>query len=90
MYKIVLSDAEIATLAWCADRGYFPLATYDGLTLADDESEDVDNHTPRVWTLAESDAWPILEHREEDSHSLFACIGGELFDKLLELEGSIV
>lgn len=40
--------------------------------------------------LAEHGAWGLVLHRNSDPHSLFACTGGDLLDKLETLESSIV
>lgn len=87
LYTIELTDSEITTLGWAADRGYFPTETYDNLSLAEGQPEDVDKNTLRTWELEEHAAWAISEH---DPHSLFACIGDDLLRKLLELEQAIV
>lgn len=89
-YSIRLTDKELATLAWCANRGYFPEETYDGLTLAEGEPEDVAPNVMRLWTLSEGDAWAIPILREEDPEACFACLGGDLLTRLLALEESIV
>ena len=89
-YDLVLTDNEKNTLAWCTDRGYFPEEAYDALTLADGEPEEVGYNTPRNWTMPEHAAWSIGELRENDPCACFACIGGDLLTRLLDLEESIV
>lgn len=90
-YQIRLTDAEMDTLGWAANRGYFPAETYDKLHLADGEPEETDDvHTERLWEMPEHAAWAILDLREDDPDALFACIGGELLEKLIALEMSIV
>ena len=97
MYQIKLTDAEMKTLAWLTDRGYFPEETYDAMSIIEAEDEDYFSdltyerkHREWTWDIPEHAAWAILEHREDDPHSLYACCGGSLLEKLLELEGSIV
>lgn len=34
-YKILLTDGEMATLAWAASRGYFPEKTYSEINMFD-------------------------------------------------------
>lgn len=89
-YTIQLTDDEIATLGWATNRGYFPEDTYRKMYLADGEPEEVFRDEPRAWNIPEHVAWSIITHREEDSHSLYTCIGGELLEKLLRLESQIV
>lgn len=87
-YSITLTNDEVSTLAWAADRGYFPTETYDAMHLVDgEEDEPRDEH---VWIIPEHAAWAILMLREEDPHALFTCIGGDLLEKLITLENSIV
>lgn len=90
MYHIILTDAEVETLAWAADRGYFPIETYDAMHLADGEPEDVASNVERKWLIPEHAAWAITQLREEDEHACFTCIGDPLLSKLLDLENSIV
>lgn len=89
-YQIRLTDREVETLAWATDRGYFPEEAYDDLSLKDGESEEVDKNTLRTWELSEAAAWSIPMAREEDEYALFNSIGGDLLNKLCELEHSIV
>jgi hypothetical protein len=93
-YTITLSDSEISTLGWAANRGYFPASTFDAMHLADGEFDpsngDVPADMPRKWVIAEHAAWAITEQREDDPHSLYTCIGGSLLEKLIELENQIV
>jgi hypothetical protein len=93
-YSITLSDKEVSTLGWAANRGYFPTETFDAMHLADDEFDpsngDVPRDLPRQWEIPEHAAWAISMHREDDPDSLFACIGGSLLEKLINLENSIV
>lgn len=102
MYKIKLTNAELNSLAWAADRGYFPLKTYDALSMRESDREKSelmeekgeltsrDNVHEFEYEIPEHAVWAILEQRQNDSHSLFACLGGKLLEKLLELEGKIV
>ena len=96
MYKIKLTDAEMETLAWLTDRGYFPEETYDAMEVAYDvdrkEYRDTSEYPNHEWTwnIPEHAAWAISVHREEDPDSLYTCCSGSLLEKLLELEGSIV
>lgn len=104
-YKIKLTDAEMETLGWLTDRGYFPEETYDGMVpilcrCGHDEHEGqcpahdgcwCDSFvTERTWNIPEPAAWSILTQREEDPDSLYTCCGGELLEKLLKLEEEIV
>lgn len=90
MYTIKLTGNEVDTLAWATVRGYFPTETYDAMHLADGEPEDVAANVERLWQIPEHAAWAILTHRDEDSNSLYTCIGGELLEKLIELEQKII
>ena len=95
MYQIKLTDAEMKTLAWLTDRGYFPEETYDDMDIAEDETgrENYLNENGEIewiYQIPEHAAWVILEHREDDPHSLYTCCGGSLLEKLLELERSII
>ncbi len=87
-YTIKLSDAEVSTLGWAANRGYFPAETYDAMRLKDGENEELDSE--KSWEIPEHAAWAISMQREDDPDSLFTCIGGELLEKLINLENSIV
>jgi len=90
MYYLDLTDDEMRTLAWAVDHGYFPEEAYDELELRDDQPERAPPGQTRAWQLPEHAAWSITMHREEDPDSLYACIGGELLEKLIELENKIV
>ena len=93
-YTITLTDSEISTLGWAANRGYFPSETFDAMHLADNEFDpdngDVPPNMPRKWVIAEHAAWAITMLREEDPDACFACLGDPLLEKLLTLENSIV
>ena len=94
-YHLMLTDPEVKDLAWAVDRGYFPAAIYDDMGLADgeldpDDPRDVPRDLERKWEFSEAAAWSLPQHREEDSHSLFTCIGGTLLEKLQQLEQQIV
>jgi hypothetical protein len=88
MYEIELTNHELRTLDWLASRGYWSQEAYLHLHLADDEEEDVLPDVPRIWNIPEHAAWDILEICNEEGY--LACCGGELLDKLLVLEQSIV
>jgi len=105
MYQITLSNAEMETLQWAAARGYFPKETLDAMTMTVEsaEQERLDEEqfvgTANVhhlkdceytYNIPENKAWAISQQREEDSHSLYSCIGGELLKKLIKLESEIV
>lgn len=89
-YTITLTDSEVSTLGWAANRGYFPAETFDKMHLADGEPEVIYAWDERNWEIPEHAAWAITLQREEDPHSLYTCIAGELLEKLLTLENSIV
>lgn len=94
MYTIKLTDAELDTLAWATDHGYFPAQTYDAMHSIE-RAEELELTTPSgktefAYEIPEHAAWAITMQREDDPHSLFACIGGALLEKLLALENSIV
>lgn len=95
MYRINLTDAEMRTLAWAAAHGYFPEEAYDEMHLADDafdpdDPDEVPMHMERPWVIPEAAAWSIPTLREEDPDACFACIGGDLLEKLVDLEEKIV
>jgi hypothetical protein len=89
-YSITLSNNEVSTLGWAANRGYFPTETFDAMHLANDEFDPNNGDVPREWEIPEHAAWAISMQREDDPDSLFACIGGSLLEKLINLENSIV
>lgn len=85
-YQISLTEEEMDTLSWATERGYFPRETFDALEqMESDEKED-----ETWWQIPEHAAWAILLQREDDPHSLYACLGGHLLKKLIDLENSIV
>jgi hypothetical protein len=85
-YELKLTDAEVNTLAWLADRGYFPTEIYDNMQLIDTH----DGIEESTWTFPEHIAWSLLELREEDPDAYLACLGEPLLSKILELEENIV
>lgn len=101
-YKIKLTDAEMDTLGWAVNRGYFPELTYNEMEMteaAQNEAEKMDDYGTRGqnhnihefdYEIPEFAVWAISEQRENDSHSLFTCIGSPLLEKLIALENSIV
>tara|TARA_R110000796_G_scaffold252537_1_gene387449 strand:- start:412 stop:711 length:300 start_codon:yes stop_codon:yes gene_type:complete len=93
-YTISLSDWEIESLAFCADRGYFPTETYDGLTLTDGEPEEGEPgysfKGERVWELQEHAAWPLSNLANDDPDAFLACLGDKTLEKVINLWNSIV
>ena len=90
MYNIILTDDEMNHLGWLVNHGYFPQETYDGLTMVDDEPEDVESGIERKWEMEESAAWPILQMQEDDPDALFNCTAQPLLGKLRKLQEEIV
>ena len=89
-YQIKLSDAEVATLDWASNRGYFPRETYHEMYLADGEPEECPITFERTWVIPEPAAWAISDLANDNPHALFSSIGSPLVDKLIELWQSIV
>lgn len=87
-YTIQLTGDEVSTLGWATNRGYFPEETFSAMHLAEGQDEEGDGLL--TWEIPEHAAWAISMQREDDPHSLFACIGGDMLERLLELENSIV
>ena len=83
---ITLTQDELHTLAWAADRGYFPEDLYDRLAavMAESDSEYTTIEVPQ------RALWSLLELREEDPDAYLTCIGHPLLGKILALEGEIV
>lgn len=104
MYKLKLSRAELDSLAWVGDRYESAGILYDGLILADCESNsdydlNTDKHKEYLWQIPEHIAWEYQESIPSDwSYSnpndcpmnYPPCIGGTLRDKLIELYERIV
>ena len=90
MYSLTLTDAEVSTLAWLTDRGYWPGEAYDAMALADGEPEEVAADTPRRWEIPESAAWSVSMLADEDPGAFLTCCGDPLLSKLLALWQSIV
>lgn len=86
-YTLRLTDGELRSLAWAVNRGYWPEEAYDALE-TDDEGDGPEPAGGRLYRLPEHAAWSILEDCTEEGY--LTCIGGELLDKLLALEGEIV
>ena len=89
-YSLMLTDGEVETLAWLADRGYFPGELYDAMDLAEGAEEMKDGSEERRWEFPEHAAWSLLELREEDPHAYLANMGDPLLSKIQELEQGIV
>ena len=94
-YHLTLSPYELRSLAWATDRGYVPEELYDHLRLelihaAPGDELDPYDRTPYTVPVPEHVAWSISDHREHDPDSLWACLGGDLLDRLVELEERIV
>jgi hypothetical protein len=98
MYHLMLTDQEVSSLAWFADRGYFPAEIYDAMGLADgeldpDDPKDVPRDLERKWEFPEHAAWSLSELRETDGQpndSYLSCMSGELLTKVQQLESEIV
>ena len=90
MYEIRLSDAELETLGWAANRGYWPHEAYDALALAEGEPEEARPDQERLWHLPEHAAWSITDLAADDPAAYLSCIGEPLRGKLLALEMQIV
>lgn len=98
-YSLTISPRELHSLAWATDRGYCPEELYDHVAsaLADavytatgqDPLDDLDR-TEYTVEIPEHVAWSIPDHREHDPDSLWACLGGELLGRLLDLEESVI
>jgi hypothetical protein len=84
-YLLSLTDAELATLEWAVNHGYFPEETYQGM-IPVGSAEDPGEY---VYEVNEHAAWAILEWRDSNA-DLYACIGQPLLGKLLKLEEEIV
>jgi len=93
-YQLRVSDAELKTLGWLANHGYFPDVLYDAMHLADGEPDpddgNVDYTLERTWLIPEYAAWSLLDLRDEDPDAYLSCLGGELLEKILQLEMEIV
>ncbi len=91
-YEINLSDAEVNTLAWLSDRGYWPDEAYDAMSLHESEVEEgsTDLGKLRRWEIPEHAAWSITELANEDPDAFLTCCGSPLLEKLVELWQSIV
>lgn len=105
MYQIKLTQGEYETLQWAASRGYFPKVTIDSMEMIEEDKEKIEKFPElgqsfkntslfkdyeSTYNIPEHAAWEILIQRENDSHSLYTCIGSPLLEKLLILENSIV
>jgi len=90
MYILNLTDGEVKTLGWLADRGYWSQEAYDNMHLVDGEPEEVDGDTERKWEIEEHAAWDILTCKDEDLDAYLTCCGQPLLRKLVGLEVSIV
>jgi hypothetical protein len=89
-YSLMLTDAEVETLAWLADRGYFPTELYDAMDPAEGEPEEVDRNVERRWVFPEHAAWSLKQLEEDDPDAYLANLGDPLLGKILELEQNIV
>lgn len=101
-YRIKLTDAEMDTLGWAVNHGYFPELTYGEMEMTEESREIAErmedygtrgqNHKVYEfeYEIPEFAAWAISDQRHDDPHSLFACIGSPLIEKLSALENSIV
>ena len=97
MYELRLTDKEVEDLAWLADRGYFPGEIYDNMYLANgfDETELTekqrnDPNFEKTWLIEEHIAWELIFLREKDPDAYLACLGGNLLEKIIELENQII
>jgi hypothetical protein len=89
-YSLMLTDAEVETLAWLADRGYFPGELYDAMDPAEGEPEEVPRDIERRWVFPEHAAWSLTQLQEDDPDAYLANLGDPLLGKILELEQKIV
>ena len=87
-YSLTLSLWELESLAFCADRGYFPTELYDHLLGEIDDEKD--HKAQQVIGIPEHVAWSLTELREEGPDAYLACLGGDLLTRIIELEESIV
>ncbi len=97
-YFIKLTAAEIKTLGWVANRGYLPKETFDAMNITAEDQEKIEameaanevNDFEATYEIPEHAVWAISDLRENDPDAFYACLGGELLVKLLNLENSIV
>ena len=96
MYTLRLTPDERDTLGWAVNHGYFPQDAWYALTPAENWPGDADGFPAPdadgfiTYQLPEWAAWSISQLREEDPDACFACIGGDLLHRLLELEAAII
>ena len=94
MYKILVSEWECESLNWLALRGYFPQEMADCIWRSIATYQDAENclDRKRPWNVGipEHVAWSLLELRENDPDAYLACLGGDMLEKVLKLEGEIV
>lgn len=86
-YKITLTQPEIKTLAWLADRGY-DCGMYDSLA---NETRDESDDSVATYEIPEHKAWEIYE-ASECPDSGFACLDWDspLGEKIRKFLNSIV
>ena len=89
-YKITLTADEHKALAFITNRGYFPAETFDAMVCVGEEGNPETGESTATYEIPEHAAWAVLEHREVDPRSLFACASPALLEKLLKLESEIV
>lgn len=94
MYTLTLTDGELKSLAWVADRYISAQVLYDSLTCNDTCERDMCpcDCKETTYNLQEHEVWDYMEAlKEEDGNQLVPpCIGGTLSEKLINLYQSIV
>jgi len=95
MIELNISNAEMNTLAWLTDRGYFPEEFYDNLHLREDQPEpddwrDFPKNEERIWEVEENHAYSLKHLQEEDPDAYLTCLGQPLLGKILEIEEQLV
>ena len=80
-YKIRITEPEMESLGFIADRYNYASVLYDALK-QDDEDED-------LWHLSEADAWEFND-AVEDEDGYLPLMGGELATKVQAILDNIV
>ena len=98
-YALTLSEWELDSLNWLADRGYFPekLADWIGSNPLDtgiyqQKETNPDHKQVTLYEIGipEHIAWTLTELRDSDPDAYLACLGGQTRNKILSLEMQIV
>lgn len=82
MYELRLTDREVDTLGWLADRGYFPELLFDEMFTSEND--------PELYLIPEHAAWSLIDLRENDPDAYLSCLGDPLLSKIIKLEQDIV